>query len=245
VDKVWRPEHDVKVEHQVAVVMTTFLRDEIIMKTMNFYLKFPYKMYVVDQGLPTPEKDAFYASMRAKGHVIQYAPYDCGLSACRNIAVKMVTEPYIILHDDDQQIRYEVGPQIALLERCPNVGIVGGQMLNHVSGTMQTYSFRMNIQNKVLYYTKVEHGYCDVVLNFLVARTELFKDIQWDTILKLNEHTDFFLRLKQTKWDVYYDSNFLGEHFPVRPGEYGKMRSRLEFLEYFKKKHKIDKYVGN
>jgi hypothetical protein len=44
-------------------------------------------------------------------------------------------------------------------------------------------------------------------------KKELFKDIQWDNDLKLAEHSDFYLRLKNdTKWKVAFVDKVLAEH---------------------------------
>jgi hypothetical protein len=230
-------------DQRVAVMMTTFLRDDLIMTTMSYYLQFPYRMYVIDQGRHTDEKNKFYTVMRAKGHVIEYADYDCGVSRARNLCLKLTKEPYILVHDDDQWIREKIDPQIELLQRHPKIGLVSGTMLNHISNQMQTYNYSLRIENNVLYYEDVKDNIPDTALNFFVAKREMFNDIQWDEKLKLVEHTDFFLTLKHTQWKVLYDPTFVGDHFPVKTGEYRTLRSRPVFLAMFKQKHQLRKII--
>ena len=59
---------------------------------------------------------------------------------------------------------------------------------------------------------EITYEYSDIVLNFFLAKTEIFKDIQWDNNLPLVEHTDFYLRLKNTKWKVVYTQEVECEH---------------------------------
>lgn len=228
---------------RVAVMMTTFLRDDLIMKTMKYYLQFPYRMYVVDQGRHSAIKKMFYEEMRAKGHVIEHIEYDCGVSKARNICIGLTHEPYLIVHDDDQWIREKVDPQLELLQRHPKIGLVSGTMLNHVDNKMQTYNYSLRIEDHILYYEDVIDNMPDTALNFFVAKRELFNDILWDEKLKLVEHTDFFLALKNTQWKVLYDPNFVGDHFPIKQGEYRTLRSRPVFFAMFKQKHKLRKII--
>jgi len=56
------------------------------------------------------------------------------------------------------------------------------------------------------------YEYSDIVLNCFLAKTEVFKDFQWDNDLVMVEHTDAFLRLKETKWKVVYTTEVECEH---------------------------------
>jgi hypothetical protein len=43
--------------------------------------------------------------------------------------------------------------------------------------------------------------YADQVVNFFMARQEVFGDVHWDPKIRIEyEHMDFFLNLQKTKW---------------------------------------------
>jgi hypothetical protein len=51
-----------------------------------------------------------------------------------------------------------------------------------------------------------------MVTNFFLAKKELFNDIKWDNELRLVEHSDYFIRLKTTKWKVLFTPDIQIDH---------------------------------
>lgn len=239
---------DIRKNHtfsNIAVVLTTFLRDNMVLKTLEYYDRYPYRIYLADQGMFSIEKEKAYEKFRQRGHVIIYCPFDSGLSYCRNKIISLVKEPYLFLTDDDILIREKLDRHLKLFSN-EKIGIVGGQLHNHTTNLKQVYSNTLEFVNGELHYKKKNDGFCDIVLNFFIARTKLFKDIRYDNNLKLTEHSDFFLTLKQnTNWKVYYEPSLVGDHYPERPEEYKIMRARSRFLEMFKEKWGITELKGN
>ena len=59
---------------------------------------------------------------------------------------------------------------------------------------------RSNIRN-IIKTDGLLYWEADQVVNFFLAKREVFDDIQWDSRIKIGlEHMDFFLRLKETRW---------------------------------------------
>ena len=67
----------------------------------------------------------------------------------------------------------------------------------------------------------------DIVLNFFAARTEAVKKMGgWRNELKLQEHSEFFVRAKMNGLKVCYSSEFIIEHWPGGDSLYVGRRSR-------------------
>jgi len=224
-----------KCYYPIAVVMTTFLRDDIMLKCLPSYDKYPLRIYLLDQGTSTPNKEKFYNIYRKKDHIIEYSDFDIGLSAARNKLLDKVKEPYILLTEDDiELITDPIKLTYKLLEN-DNLGIIGGMPITMPSGKEEHYEFELELKDKILYYKKT--GKYDIVENFFVAKREVFDDIRYDENLKLCEHSDFFIRLKQlNKWTVDRTDELRGYHYPMRTEEYKKYRGRGEFEKMFKQK---------
>jgi hypothetical protein len=216
----------------IAVIMTTIARDEILLKVLPSYLQYPVKLYLLDQGTPTKEKDKYYTELRSKGHFIEYAN-DIGLSAARNYLLDQVEEEFIFMTEDD--IELTTNPY-SLFQKFwnNNLGILGGLLIRN--GKEQHYEYALELKDNILNY--VISDKIDLCLNFFLAKKKVFDDIRYDENLKLCEHTDWFLRLKElNKWKVDYTRNLQGIHHTFKPQNYMNYRGRAEgFVEEFKKK---------
>lgn len=225
----------------IAICMTTFLRDDSLMKILPSYLKYPVKLYILDQGNHSTQKDDLYENLRQKGHWIQYTDFDCGLSKARNIILREIKEPYVIITEDDLELRTNPYTLLFAFDN-KELGILGGLNIKYPEQLEEHYEYAMELNNGSLKYKKTDKY--DIVQNFFIARTKLFKDIQYDETLKLSEHTDFFLSLKQlNKWKIDYTRNFVGHHYSVRNFEYSQFRVREEFSEIMRKKWNIKEII--
>lgn len=236
IDKNWR---------EIAIVVNTFMRDEalkaFIKSVEAIYPNDWYKFYIADQGFTNIEKDKYYNTLKQKGHFVTYLPFNCGLSFARNYLVSRVIEPFIFIVDDDFEFTNKTNPSnfIRILLHDPSIGVVGGQLENHEN---YTYNLELNktqgslhycpVNKKTINYTRSTHlqtsipyFLSDIVLNFALFRTEVFKDIKWDDQLKLSEHTDFYLRFKNTLWKVSFTDAVTAIHKKDRHDEiYRKLR---------------------
>ena len=104
---------------------------------------------------------------------------------------------------------------LTVLEGDESLGLVSG-MLKLENGNWfacENYNKGLvfGVRNNVLYRTAapkkiqavdgIKYQYADQVVNFFLARTEIFRNVRWDNRIKVEyEHMDFFLSLKRTKW---------------------------------------------
>ncbi len=223
----------------IAVVMTTIARDDSLMKILPSYLKYPIKLYLLDQGNPTEEKNKYYKELRQQGHFIEYSP-EVGLSAARNLLLSHVEEECVLMTEDD--IELTTNPYCLLQNFWNNnLGILGGLLIRN--NKEQHYEYELELNNGILQYKKSDK--IDLCLNFFLAKRKLFNDILYDEAFKLVEHTDFFLRLKQlNKWKVDYTRNLVGIHHPFKPEVYMQYRRRTEeYITKFKQKWGINSII--
>jgi len=181
-------------------------------------------------------------------------PFDSGLSKARNYLVDLTDKDYILLLEDDFVFIDEtkIMKMKMILDSDKDIGIVGGSVMNEDG----TYSFDFNFEKRGsnLYQRKtkdkfdkimgIKYKTCDCVFNFALIKKEVFQSVKWDEDIKImGEHTDFFLRLKETNWKVAYCPEVKIGHEHISTGEYRIMRKREEFFIKMMKKHGLKKYV--
>lgn len=77
---------------------------------------------------------------------------------------------------------------------------------------------------------------CDAVLNFALARKQIVDSCPWDEDLPLNEHCEFFYRLRrQAQWRVAYCPSVGVLHHRDRPSDYRPHRER-KFTQHVRAK---------
>jgi len=243
--------------HKIAILLTTFLRDELLYKTVQSILTYMSDdciLLIADQGKQLIEKEQFYQSL-PKDKVRQwYLPFDCGLSYSRNFLVDKAKElniPYCLLTADSiefiQPIK-ELKIIIRFLEEHQHYGIVGMKLNNRVNWEklikLSSDKSRFVITNAYEYkrFMNTEFLRCDIVRNFFLAKTDALFFHKWDNNLKLAEHEDFFWRLKLTSfYKVFYNESYSANYINYKPHEYNIMRKRLyaEFMPLFLKKYNM------
>ena len=231
----------------IAIIIPTFLRDEKMQTCVESIMEHCekdkmfqkwVKIYIGDQGKRTKEKDIFYEKIKKAGHKVFYLPINCGLSYARNFLVNVTKEKFVLIIDDDFKFtkQTDLGKFINILLSNKDLGIVGGKIKMrsdyHYSLLYKKNELCYYLPKKKTNYTiktfkqkEVSYLYCDIVLNFFLAKREVFNDIMWDNELPLVEHSDYFMRLKATKWKVAYTSEVIVEHQKKQnPSEYNKYR---------------------
>lgn len=237
----------------IAIIIPTFLREEKIkdcieslLKTFGDVNRFQpwFKIYIGEQAHITPTKKILYDYLQQLGHKIITLPYNCGLSYARNYLIEQTNEPFILISDDDYIFNdlTNFEPMINTLLLNENVGIVGGALNDRETHPTRIYidKIKNNTSNKLTYITKpinyslskstinqksYRYFKTELVSNFFLAKREIFHDIKWDNELKLVEHSDFFLRLKTTKWIVLFTPDTVVQHHPENnPPEYCSFR---------------------
>ena len=211
------------------------------------------RILVVDDGPESPEH-AVYAQ---KENVHYYrVPFDTGLSACRNFALGRTQTPYAAFLDDDFSISSgsDYGHMIRVLEES--------------HGRFSLVAFRNPVDEKVWGFDfngffkqvgkKIEivHGQGECILgccqvdihpNIFVGKTKDLKAIGgWDEQLKLGEHEDFFLRLKERGYKTATCALTSVTHHQQRTGSmpfvaYRHNRNRAQiFMRQMLRKHGLE-----
>jgi phosphorylcholine metabolism protein LicD/GT2 family glycosyltransferase len=226
----------------IAIIIPTFLREdklkncvESLLKTFGNVSRFQtwFKIYIGEQTEINSEKKILYQSLTDLGHQVIQLPYNCGLAYSRNYLISQTKEPFILVIDDDyifnELTNFE--PMIDLLLSEENIGIVGGALNDRITQPTRIYidKIKSSTLNKLVYITKeikylesrptiqqksYKYFKTESIPNFFLAKREIFNDIKWDNELKLVEHTDFFIRLKTTKWEVLFTPDTLIQHLP-------------------------------
>ena len=178
------------------------------------------------KAIPSSEKEDYYNTLKEKGHVIFQLPYNCGAIYTRNYLIKKTKEPYILVIDNDFVFNKltKLERFLEILEESPQIGAVGGILNNRLKCDVN-YIYDLIRENNKLYFiynsykkwfitSKGKYRFIpsDLVLNFFLARREIFNDILWDENYKMYGHIDFFLRMKETKWSVAYTPDVEAMH---------------------------------
>jgi len=247
--------------NKIAIGIKTFLREGNFFRTVEAIERkfpFPYKLYIADDGGISDDKQALYERLETEGHKVIRLPHNVGISSGRNATLAAVKEDYVLIMDDDIQIN---DPQTIIkmkrvLDSDDNIGIVAGVLKHEYSdktfgndnysrgidleikdGVLHRYSTR----NAVEEIADIRCRQSDQVVNFFLAKREVFDSVRWDSQIKVEyEHMDFFLGLKKTAWKAIICLDAVATHlYPsLNDMEYVRYR-RSAPVEYFAKKHGI------
>lgn len=244
---------------RVAVLIKTFLRDDVLFKTIEAVramMPYPFRLYIADDGRMTDRKEALYKKLNDEGHVVVMLAFNSGISVGRNALLKVVREDYVLLLDDDTCIKdsESLRRMRACLDADADLGLVAA-VLKRESGAWfgpQAYSFglRFDWRDDLLVRLpaakdekkagEVTYRIADQVPNVFLAKREVFDEVRWDDRIKIEyEHMDFFLRLKKTSWKAGVCLDAQAVHFVSEPpAEYTRYRHTAP-KDYFYRKHGI------
>ena len=218
---------------EVTLIIKTFKRDNAIEKLHNSIRK-KYnniKVLIEDDGV----ENSFVESenyLDDSNTIRYYIDYDQGLSAGRNFLLDKVKTKYFILLDDDFVFcrKTKLEKLLQAIENN-NVDIVGGRITE--KGNYLHYEHQLILKDGVLTYKPepISHDGSfyryDIVLNFFIGNTQsVINAGGWDNRLKLQEHTEFFLRMKNKGLKVGYLPSVVIKHERVENVEYKEYRKR-------------------
>lgn len=234
---------------ETTFLVKTFLRHDLALRCVrSIKERYPSKVLVVDDS-DAPK--SFEDELKALGVKLLRLPYDSGLSAGRNAGIKQIATPYTVVLDDDTIVTQEsrIDRMLRLLSRadivCGAMRQDGelvdwhGSYLRRENGLILVPFDGEYEEANTVRFARVDFG-----LNFLAARTAFLRSNRWDVNLKTHEHTDFFLRLKDTKARVVFAPDSIFGHAPEKPNAYRSMRYRREFRLKFFAKHGLAYHVG-
>lgn len=249
--------------NKIGIIVTTFLRDELmyrIVQSIINHWKKEYVLFVGNQSYET-DKERLQGFSDFGGKIdnciradVRYynLPYDCGLSYARNFLVQKAHEAgcnYIFLTADSYEFKdYDFTTIIEFLESNKDNGIIGFVELNKPD---PNWKFDLELvpnecfklirpRRQIVEFKNLKFQPCDVTQNFFLAKTKTLLDCPWDNELKLTEHEDFFWRLKtETSYKVYFNDSIKCVYINEKPQEYNNKRRRI-YTDY--KQKLLDKY---
>lgn len=181
--------------------------------------------------------------------------YDAGLSFKRNFLYENTTEPFLLFLEDDFVFTEDTDIEklLRLNSAIVDAGIVGGGVKNKAGELMQ---FHGHIEKKgdAIIISKQKDDYqtildtramkTDIIPNFLLVKRAALDSVQWDPEIKIHgEHSDFFLRFKDTTWGVWYVPDITVAHHHDKTDGYEEMRRRTEFFALMLRKHRVKKLI--
>ena len=254
-----------KRDPEIAIGIKTFMREESLFRVLDSIEKhFPYsyRLYIADDGGMSEEKEYRYQQLEAKGHMIIKLPYDCGLSFGRNEIIKRAKEDYVLIMDDDIMLEdpESIKRMKEILDSEGDIGLCAGMIYQEngepFGGENYRRGLKLEIDRGVLFrhrsignLSKVNgtlFNYADQVVNFFLAKREVFDDVRWDDRIKIEyEHMDFFLNLKKTKWKATVCFNTKFTHCrSVRLDPLYVRHRRSAPVQYFYAKHNIGNIIN-
>jgi len=245
---------------KIAIIYTTFLRNELVYKTTTSIIKNMkdnYYLLIGDQNTLMKCSCGYYKECLQHERTLAYRlPHDCGLSFSRNFLVQKAHEmgiKYCLISADSIAFtdKYNFEPIIDFIKTRNNNAIVGLKLANR-----QPFEYDMTLDRELGKFildrpcrdleivSGIQYKRCDIVKNFFIAPTALLIKYPWNNELKLCEHETFFNQLKENNVEVYYTDKISADYIDDKPDEYKQMRNRL-YSEFVQKMRKINGMVDN
>jgi glycosyltransferase involved in cell wall biosynthesis len=181
---------------QLTALVKTFERPQILRRLLASIRRlYPTLEVVVVDDSRKP--------VRLPGVKTIEMPYDSGISAGRNEGLRQVTTKYVLVLDDDVVfLRHtHLARALALMERHPQIDIMGGQLIDlpfyraRTSADAPGAMFPTDARPAVPIGSSIGGlTVCAKVPNFFIARRDRLALVPWDPQLKRMEHADFFTR---------------------------------------------------
>jgi GT2 family glycosyltransferase len=235
----------------IAIIITTFLRDDLLELCIGSIIENwsdDYTLYIGDQGNITKEKKQYYGNLYRVNYIT--LPYNCGVSFARNVLVKKVKEDgfkHCVISADSLLFneKYDFKPVIEFLDNYPNAGIVGLNIGNKLPldcdidmvPSIGFYLERPKNTN-ILEFDGIRFKQVEICNNFFAAKTDCLVDCTWDSDLKVMEKEDFFIRLKDTDWQVFCTDYISTRYIDLSTKEYTKHQREMYTKYLIKLKQK-------
>lgn len=255
---------------EVTIIIKTLDRCDCLINLLDsIFKKYPKIRVLVGDDSEISSKEKILSKFNQYNLQYYNLEKDCGLSAGRNFLLNKIQTRYFVLADDDfvfdQKTNLERAVQI-LEEK--KLDIIGGYIRNYkivksnwdrlfvliqkiLKYELPTnYIGTLKMEGNTFYADYTVHSFpefaeTDLVLNFFLAKTERIKEIHgWDPKLKLQEHTEFFYRVKLNNLKVGFTNELSVQHHPVKLKKYSEKRNR-NYTNVFMDKYAIDKIVAN
>jgi GT2 family glycosyltransferase len=243
--------------NKIAIIYTTFLRDELMIDTINsIRANLPKNsiLLIGDQNA-TYEKGLRYSSTSYPFTYYYPLPYDCGLSYARNYLIQRAQEmqiPYILVTADSIKFTqpYDFQSVINFIETDKSIAKIGLKLNKRIPwefnlDLIPNKYFKLSVSNIYDIYNQIPFHKVDICRNFFLGRTNSFIQIPYDNNLKLFEHEDHCWRLKEATYKTYVTDSISADYIQYENLEYKAMRSRMyhEFKTLLLKKYCINSWI--
>jgi GT2 family glycosyltransferase len=243
-------------ENSIAILYTTFLRDNLMYETLNSIIQHNpnnYLILVADQGEYSEEKISFIKKIYNCNYYL--LPYDCGLSYARNFLVQKASEfhiPYCILTADSILFTEHCNfvNIINFMKTDPKIAKVGLKLNNRVAwefnlDLIKGDSFILQVSKDYITHNQTPYHKVDICKNFFLATTESLLAVPWDNELKLLEHEDHCWRLKQAGYKTFTVDTYSAEYISSKNAKYNEMRKRMydEYNLKLRQKYGITSWI--
>ncbi len=234
---------------KIAIIYTTFLRDELMRKTLSSILDNWQDNYVLLVGNQNKNPDDGLRWSFSKEIFNYKLPYDCGLSYARNYLVEQAHQlgiQYCLITADSIKFtkKYNFLPAIRFLKSDDSYAKIGFELINRQNFTydleIKDGKFLLKETNSIIVTKEMDLIPCDICCNFFISKIEALRDVKWDEKLKLCEHEDESWRLKQKGYKTFFTNYISAEYIDSKPDEYKRMRNRLYAVYSKILKHKYN-----
>lgn len=243
--------------NQVSVIVTTFLRDGNLMRSLELLARNfkGVKIVVVDDGRMATEKAKVYFKLKESGHTVIVLPFDSGLPAKRNAAVRACTTSFFLMASDDFEFTEEaffgVGHLQLVMNYHSTVDVASGRVNNNpYEGFFRVVDGEYIKEERLVVEGLKPFHFVDITVNYFLGRTSSLTLVPWDERMKIGgEHGDWFLELKHRGLRVAWVPGVSISESPRVPGnakDYDEYRARAWELGHaiFLQKRNVRTHFG-
>jgi len=249
------------IKNKIAILITTFLRDDLLYKSVNSILEneMPNNFVILigDQGIASEEKVTWILNMKNKlkeqFHYREF-PFNSGLSYGRNRLVELANKKdcnYCLISSDSFVFNQNMNDINSILDivYTPYADRIGFELdgcvcrwegdINLIDKDSFEIDF-IDIDKKLPFYS------CEIVRNFFISTTKSLLDIKWDETLLLGEHEDHSWRYKLKGYKTLWTDLYKATKMKERPKEYAKFRQNnfIGGIKTLKEKYNIKKWIS-
>jgi hypothetical protein len=245
--------------YKVAILITTFLRDNLLYKTLQTIVDNYTKdciVLIADQGYSNGEKDITIDYYKSQIPLEYYKlPFDCGAYTARNYLVRIANEkniPSVLITADSIQFMqsYDFQPILNFLEQQDKTALTGFELENSKCPweflmELTPTGFKFSYSDEWTKFEDIKYLRIDICRNIYLAKTKVLLDCPYDEELKLGGHELNFWNLKQKDYKCYWTDYYTFKRISGRNNEeYETYRKRLQdYLKIVKQKLGISGWV--
>ena len=245
---------------KIGIIITTFLRDELLFECINSILKHwndDYYLIVIDQGNPSVKKVELLHNKEyltpEKGEYIK-TEFDIGPLKARNIAIRRIQElniPFTLMSADSiifDKI-YDFNIVTEFLNREEDRFLCSFDLKGRLPwecDMKKTDRFLLDVPKRnPLNFMGEKFQPIDLARNFFIAKTKLLLDSPYDEDRKMMDHETSFWRWKEKGYKCFYYKEIQALYELFKPPEYLLMRSRISGCKMqMKEKYNLKGWVS-